>query len=54
VIDDAIQGRIKVSPLQDATAIFERYQDERRISRVYVAPENKARAKGVIAEAASA
>jgi len=52
VIDDAIQGRIKVSPLQDATAIFERYQDERRISRVYVAPVNKVRAKGVIADAA--
>jgi HD superfamily phosphohydrolase len=52
VIDDAIQGRIKVSPLQDATAIFERYQDERRISRVYVAPKNKAVAKTVIAAAA--
>jgi len=49
VIDDAIEGRQTVSPLQDATAIFERYQDERRISRVYVAPENKVRAKKVIA-----
>jgi HD superfamily phosphohydrolase len=52
VIDDAIQGHRKVSPLQDATAIFERYQDERRISRVYVSPENKQRAKKVISSAA--
>ena len=49
VIDDAIQGHREVSPLEDATAIFERYQDERRISRVYVAPKNKQRAKDVIA-----
>ncbi|MEC7240159.1 MAG: HD domain-containing protein [Myxococcota bacterium] len=48
VVDDAIEGRLEVSPLEDATAIFERYQDERRISRVYVAPENKERAKAVL------
>jgi hypothetical protein len=48
VIDAAIRGRQDISPLEDATAIFKRYQDERRISRVYVAPENKEIAKKII------
>ena len=37
-----------VTPLREATAIFDRYQDERRISRVYVAPENLQRAKAAL------
>jgi len=52
VIDDAIEGHRKVSRLEDATAIFERYQDERRISRVYVAPEHKQLAKSVLSKCA--
>lgn len=37
-----------VTPLSEATAIFERYQDERRISRVYVAPSDQGRAKELL------
>ena len=35
-------------PLDEATAIFDRYQDERRISRVYVAPDKLAEAKALV------
>jgi len=37
-----------VMPLDEATAIFDRYQDERRISRVYVAPEKLDTAKALV------
>jgi HD superfamily phosphohydrolase len=40
----------RVDPLENATHIFQRYQDERRINRIYVAPENSARAESILSE----
>jgi len=51
VLDDSIGARTPVAPIQEATAIFSRYQDERRINRIYVEQCNKARAKKVLESA---
>ena len=51
VLDDSIGARTPVAPIQEATAIFSRYQDERRINRVYVEPSNAEIAKRVLSEA---
>ena len=48
VIDDSIGARKRVSPLVDATAIFSRYQDERRINRIYVEPAKAELARRVL------
>ncbi|MCB9766038.1 MAG: HD domain-containing protein [Alphaproteobacteria bacterium] len=45
VIDDARRPGEQVMGLPDATAIFDRYQDERCIARVYVAPAERERAR---------
>ena len=42
------RNRKKVEPLDQATVIFERYQDERCIGRLYVRKEDQERAKGLL------
>lgn len=43
------QPNFKVEKLTDASQVFERYADEHSIARVYVAPEDRARAFEVLA-----
>ena len=48
VVDGSFTAAHPVVPLDQATAVFERYQDERRISRLYVEPQNAPAALDVI------
>jgi len=50
VVDGSSTAAHPVVPLDQATAVFERYQDERRISRLYVEPQNAPAALEVIGE----
>lgn len=47
VIQRAPGTRVRVIPLESATRIFERYQDERHIARVYVHEDELARAQAL-------
>ena len=49
VVDTSPGARVRVSPLQEATRIFQRYEDERQIARLYVEPRDVARAEAVLA-----
>jgi len=44
VLEDPLDPTVGVADLRDATSIFKRYRDERRIARIYVAPEHRERA----------
>jgi HD superfamily phosphohydrolase len=44
-------GGRDATPLHEATAIFERYREARRIARLYVAPDDRARARDLLAQA---
>ncbi len=48
VVDDSPGHRRSVTPLQQATRIFQRYEDERQIARLYVDPADQARAREVL------
>lgn len=48
VVDQQPGGEGRVVPLSEATAIFGRYADERRISRLYVPPESVERARTIL------
>ncbi len=50
VVDESPTAAHPVVRLEDATAVFERYQDERRISRLYVDPDNAAEALKAIGQ----
>ena len=41
-------SRGKITPLEDATAIFARYQEARHITRLYVNESDVERARGVL------
>ena len=45
---DPLDPTVGVADLRDATSIFRRYQDERRIARVYVAPADRDRARELL------
>ncbi len=48
VIDDSPGVLRTVRPLQEATRIFQRYEDERQIARLYVDPDHVTTARGVL------
>ncbi|MCB9746536.1 MAG: HD domain-containing protein [Alphaproteobacteria bacterium] len=48
VIDETRPPGEQVTGIEEATGIFERYQDERCIARVYVAPAERERARTVL------
>ncbi len=48
VVDNSPGAGRRVTPLQEATQIFQRYQDERQIARLYVDPDDVARAETVL------
>ncbi|HJN72583.1 MAG TPA: HD domain-containing protein [Myxococcota bacterium] len=48
VLADPLDPTVGVADLRDATSIFRRYQDERRIARVYVASEDRDRARKLL------
>ncbi len=48
VIERQPGGRRRVSLLQDATRVFERYRDERHISRIYVAEDDLPAARALV------
>ena len=41
----------RATPLEDATRVFERYQDERHIARIYVPEERVEEAQALIRDA---
>lgn len=49
VIEDTLKPGGRETPLHEATAIFARYRDARRIGRIYVAPERRSEAREVLA-----
>ncbi len=52
VVDRPPGSEGRVTPLDEATAIFRRYEDERQISRVFVDPARAGEARGVLDAAA--
>ncbi|MFT5584315.1 MAG: HD superfamily phosphohydrolase [Cognaticolwellia sp.] len=48
VIEDSLQPGGRETPLHEATAIFARYRDARRIARIYVAPQDREEARRVL------
>ncbi|MCP4807352.1 MAG: HD domain-containing protein [Proteobacteria bacterium] len=48
VLADPLDPTQGISDLRDATSIFDRYRDERRISRVYVHPDERDRAAAIL------
>lgn len=48
VMDDPLDPTQGITDLRDATSIFDRYRDERRISRVYVHPDERDRAAAIL------
>jgi len=48
VVDDSPGHARSVAPLQEATRIFQRYEDERQIARLYVDPADVAVAQAVL------
>ena len=48
VLEDPLDPTAGITDLRDATGIFDKYRDERRISRVYVHPDERDRASALL------